>query len=243
MADRHCQHSLFRPMQRLGSALILSIVAACGQEPDSPSETPTTDVANLQESIAHGRLVAFGGPPAGPENACFSCHGIHGQGDAAAAVPRLAGLSAHYIAKQLTDYANGSRRSDVMEPIAKSLAAFDRQALGLFYQHLTVDPAKRPPTLPQDPALVQRGALLYAIGAKELRLQGCVNCHGPGGRGLPPAYPAVAGQPSSYTAAQLRDWKEGERKNDMANVMAQVAARMSDRDIEAAAAYLAELQP
>ncbi len=46
--------------------------------------------------------------------ACLGCHGPDGKGIAAAGFPRLAGLSAGYLSKQLADFRNGSRKQAVM---------------------------------------------------------------------------------------------------------------------------------
>jgi len=72
----------------------------------------------------------------------------------------------------------------------------------------------------------------FAIGASA-----CNNCHGPGGSGEPPAIPLLAGQFDPYIAAQLRDWRDGTRKNDGGQQMAGLAKRLDDRDIAAVAAY------
>jgi hypothetical protein len=55
-------------------------------------------VSSIDEtpSVAHGQLIAVGGGPGGVGAACFSCHGLQGQGDAGGAFQRLAGLDAHF---------------------------------------------------------------------------------------------------------------------------------------------------
>jgi cytochrome c553 len=52
-------------------------------------------------------------------------------------------------------------------------------------------------------------------------------------------YPNLAGQKAEYTAAQMRAFRSGERKNP---IMAPLAANLSDADIEAVAAYYATLR-
>ena len=59
--------------------------------------------------------------------ACASCHGSDGGGQAS--FPRLAGMNAAYMLKQLGDFASGSRANAVMQPIAKALAPADRVAI------------------------------------------------------------------------------------------------------------------
>jgi cytochrome c553 len=193
-------------------------------------------------SVAQGQLVAVGGGPGGAGAACFSCHGLQGQGDAGAAFPRLAGLDAHYLAKQMDDYAAGARADAVMAPISQQLSQADRRSVALYYAGLS-------PQAPQvgaagaDAHLIQRGAILYAQGSAEHGIQACANCHGPGGRGLSRVYPSIAGQPLSYVETQLRRWQAGVRRNDIADLMGSVARRMTDEDIRAVSAYVAGLAP
>ena len=66
---------------------------------------------------AAGEVIAMSGGDGGAANACFACHGMAGQGDGVAA-PRLAGLDAGYLQKQLRDYASGLRSDATMTPIA-----------------------------------------------------------------------------------------------------------------------------
>jgi cytochrome c553 len=67
----------------------------------------------------------------------------------------------------------------------------------------------------------------------------CLACHGKNGIGIIPMYPNLAGQKAEYTAAQMRAFRSGERKNP---IMAPLAANLSDADIEAVAAYYATLR-
>ena len=75
--------------------------------------------------------------------ACAGCHGSDGGGQAA--FPRLAGLDAAYLRKQLDDFAAGRRRNAVMQPIASALAAADRSAMAEYYAGL---PARARPSPP-----------------------------------------------------------------------------------------------
>lgn len=155
-------------------------------------------------------------------------------------MPRLAGLNADYLAKQLDDYAEGRRENAIMQPIAQGLSTEDRAAVALYYARM--DAAAPPPLGAAEPRLNQHGAVLYAQGASSGRVQACQNCHGPAGQGLPP-YPALAGQPSAYVTAQLEAWQNGTRSNDPHGMMKSVAERLSPEDIQAVATYLAELSP
>ena len=194
--------------------------------------------AVAQPDTARGALIALGGGPGGARNACFTCHGIAGAGQAATGTPALAGLDADYLKRQLDDYASGRRPNEIMSPIAHGLGPAERQAVSRYYAEMPRGPAEsaaRP-----DAALLQEGAALYAAGAPPRDVQACLDCHGPKGHGLDPV-PAVAGQPAAYTAGQLRLWQEGKRTNDPDGVMARVARKMTVREIAAVAAYLESL--
>ena len=194
-------------------------------------------------SAAQGHLIAVGGGPGGAGAACFTCHGLNGQGDAGAAFPRLAGLDAHYLAKQLEDFASGTRPNEVMSPIASQLSHADRISVALYYAGLPAQASVLPEESTQNLYLLQRGAILYAQGLAGSGVQACTNCHGPGGRGLNRIFPAIAGQPAAYVETQLRLWQHDVRRNDIVGMMSGLAERMSDEDIRAAAAYIAGLPP
>lgn len=72
--------------------------------------------------------------------ACIACHGPTGRGNPAAGYPALNGQHAAYTAKQLNDYASGSRTSDgvthVMRDTAERLSQEDIQALASYVQGL-----------------------------------------------------------------------------------------------------------
>lgn len=185
-----------------------------------------------------GKAVAVGAAESSAATACFRCHGLDGSGDAAAAFPRLAGQSAEYIYKSLKDYASGARPNEIMAPIAKALTEGEMRDVAAYY---AAQSAPASGADEADPHLLERGGVLNAIGSPEQGLQGCMNCHGPSGAGLPPTYPALAGQNARYLKLQLQLWREGRRAGDPLGVMAGVARRLEERDLEALAAYFASI--
>ncbi|MCB1858012.1 MAG: cytochrome c4 [Gammaproteobacteria bacterium] len=62
----------------------------------------------------------------------------------------------------------------------------------------------------------------------------CLACHGPDGNSPNPIWPKLAGQHPGYIVQQLRDFKAGDRKNDL---MTPMVAPLNDQDIEDLAAY------
>jgi cytochrome c553 len=171
---------------------------------------------------------------------CVQCHGAQGEGIPSANFPRIAGQPEQYLAKQLEDYANGSRRNALMEPIAKALSRKDRETLAAYYAQLGPPVAKERRA---SGSSSERGEMLAASGDAQRRLQACNNCHGPGGAGRAPGLPYLAGLDAGYLAATLNAWKQGMRANDPGQQMAVIAKALSAEDVQAVAQYYASLSP
>jgi cytochrome c553 len=171
---------------------------------------------------------------AGGAVACVSCHGAKGEGNAAAGFPRLAGLNAHYIEAQLDNFADGKRQNPVMAPIAKQLTASERKAVAAYYGAL---PTAKVVAVVDESALKtgDTGAWLAVRGRWDDNLPACVQCHAPGGVGVGTAFPALAGQPAAYLAAQLHAFKSGARPGGPLDLMTVIAKRLSDADVMAVA--------
>lgn len=172
--------------------------------------------------------------------ACSSCHGADGGGQAAAGFPRLAGLDAAYLQRQLDSFADGTRDNAVMAPMAKALSEDERHALAEYYSHLPIPPAAAKGTAP--PAGDALGEKLATRGRWSRQVPGCVKCHGPHGVGVGAHFPPLAGQPATYIANQLRDWQQGKRKNDPLDLMRHVSAALDEADIKAVSEWFA-VQP
>ena len=82
-------------------------------------------------------------------------------------------------------------------------------------------------------------ALAGDAAAGKAKSATCVACHGPDGNSVNPMWPNLAGQQEMYLAKQLRDFRDGNRKDP---VMAPMAAALSDDDIANLAAYYASLE-
>lgn len=169
---------------------------------------------------------------AGGLAACASCHGAQGEG--MAAMPRLAGINAAYLRKQLDDFANGAREHALMSPIAKVMSPATREAMSAYYGAMSL-PAPTPP----DEA--HPGARVAQRGAWDRNVPGCVQCHGPGGRGVGEAFPPIAGQTAAYLSAQLDAWKAGRRSNDPIGLMQAAARGLTAEEISDVADYFSKL--
>lgn len=170
--------------------------------------------------------------------ACASCHGMEGAGNSAAGYPALAQMPQAYFTKQIADFKSGTRSNAVMTPIAKAMTPEDAEAAASFYAAL---PRPQSPSAPADAGMVARGENLAVNGAWDRNLPACFKCHAPGGVGVAPSFPPLAGQHVGYTVSQLQAWKAGKRTNDPLLLMKTVAEKLSDDDMRAVAAYLATL--
>lgn len=193
-----------------------------------------------QAHAADGQKIFTQGGSNPAAMACASCHGADGMGMAAAGFPRLAGLPASYIAKQLADFRAGTRSNPVMQPLAAALADDEIQAVS---QTLAAMPAPAYPRIGRAEAAEGRGAVLALRGAWERNIPECVSCHGPGGSGVGEAFPPLAGQSAQYLTSQLNAWRQGTRKNDPNDLMGHVARAMTDDEVKAVADYFASLSP
>lgn len=181
--------------------------------------------------VATGELVALSGGGAGADNACFTCHGLQGEGDGAAS-PRLASLPSGYLERQLEAFADGRRNHPKMSWISRHLAPETRRLVSGYYEGL---PYSRPGPIPAG------ASRLYHQGAPERGVPACASCHGSYGEGLGPANPPLAGQPASYLMTQLDQWRRSERRNDPGEVMLRISRLLSPSESAAVSAYAATL--
>ena len=75
------------------------------------------------------------------------------------------------------------------------------------------------------------------VEAGKKKAEACVACHGNNGNSPSGMFPSLAGQSDRYIYLQLRDYKEGRRKNPM---MSAVAAGLEKQDMKDIAAYFSK---
>jgi cytochrome c553 len=180
--------------------------------------------------------------PAGAQNstqACAACHGANGEGNAATGAPRIAGQPAFYLERQLQAYSEGSRQHPVMGPIAKGLNDAERQQAAARFSELDAPRAKD--SAPGQDS--QRGGILATKGDEMRHVQACENCHGPGGSGLAPNSPYLAGLDRKYLESALAEWKAGTRRTDPSQQMPMIAKQLNPADVAAVAQHYASLPP
>lgn len=181
---------------------------------------------------ADGETIAMSGGRGGAANACFRCHGLDGAGDKVS-VPRLAGLEAGYLQKQLEDYASQLRLDRAMHEAARWLSASDRRAVAAYYSAMPAAPS---------PASPVRAPAVWEMGDRARGLAACAACHGDDGRGVGSGGPALAGQPHAYTLGQIQAWRTAERRNDPGGLMSSAVATLTPEEGRAIAFWL-EQQP
>ena len=169
---------------------------------------------------------------------CMACHGADGGGMATAGNPRLAGLNATYLQKQLDDFASGARTSPMMQATARALSEDERQALAIYYSKQPMALALAKPAAPM-PAVDSVGAVLATRGRWDQQVPACVQCHGPGGVGVGEHFPPLAGQSATYIEAQLKAWQQGTRHNDPLQLMQHLSSVLSEQDVRAVAEWFA----
>lgn len=185
---------------------------------------------------------AFGRGTVGPDlpQSCVQCHGLDGAGRPGGAFPNLTVLNATLIREALTAYANGSRESAYMQPVAVQLTDSQIDSLA---RHFAALPRTMSPQFAAAPAMLALGRRIAEAGVPAEGIGACQNCHAinQANRRL---YPAIAGQNAIYLRDQLRLYREGKRGAKIAaNPMIAVAKNMTDAQIDAASAFYAAMAP
>ncbi|OLU20422.1 cytochrome c4 [Pseudomonas sp. PA1(2017)] len=182
-----------------------------------------------------GAAQAAGDPAAGQAKAvvCGACHGVDGN-SALANFPKLAGQGERYLLKQMQDIKSGARPVVEMTGMLEPLSEQEMADVAAYFasQKMSVGAA--------DAALVERGQALFRGGKLAEGMPACTGCHSPDGAGIATAgYPHLGGQHAAYIAKQLTAFREGERSNDGdAMIMRDIAAKLSNKDIEAVSSYV-----
>ena len=211
-----------------GGGLLLALCAMVLATACTDRMTPSDDRWGRS-----GELIAMSGGEGGARYACVTCHGARGEGNGFDA-PRLAGLPAGYLQKQMEDYATGLRAHEVMRDVARFLDSHERVRVADFYAALPPQafPFQTQPAT--DEAIAATTPALYAST--------CQACHGVEGVGTVTAPPLNA-QPAFYLAQQLQDWQVSKRRNDGHHVMLKVAQQLKPGEVRQLSLYLAQIPP
>lgn len=200
--------------------------------------------AVLSANAAFAQETTAGDPEAGKAKsaACAACHGNDGN-SMIDMNPKIAGQHASYLVKQLQDFKTASqtggaegRNNAVMNGFAAGLSEQDMRDLAAYFSSQDMTPGETPENM------VEAGEALYRGGDADRGITACIACHGPRGNGMGLAnFPDISGQHATYTKAQLEMFRSGGRANDLNGMMRDIAARLTDEDIEILSQYLSGL--
>lgn len=189
-------------------------------------------------------VLAKGDPEQGKAKSvtCAACHGTDGN-SAIAMNPKLAGQHAGYLLKQLQEFKLASqtagaegRNNAVMNGMAAALSEQDMLDLAAYFssQEATKGEASED--------AIELGQKLYLGGDLERGITACIACHGPRGNGTSlSGFPDISGQHADYIATQLRAFRSGDRNNSLNGMMADIAKKMTDDEIDTISSYVAGL--
>ena len=216
-----------KPFSHLLLAAVLAVgafpsFAADPAKPAAKTEAPKAAKPDLAKADANYAAV------------CLACHGVDGN-SAIAANPKLAGQHPEYLVKQLQEFKSGKRNNAVMKGFASTMSDEDMRNMAYWAN------GKKPKAgFAKDKELVALGERIYRGGIADRQVPACAGCHSPNGAGMPSQYPRLSGQHADYTDGQLKAFRDGVRKNNAQ--MADVAAKMNDREIKAVSDYIAGLR-
>lgn len=166
---------------------------------------------------------------------CTVCHGSHGNGNPAIRAPKISGMEAWYLRRQLESFRDGTRGTHPddtagheMQPVGVRLR--DKAGIDEAIAYVSSFEPKTPPiTIEGD---VTRGRSLYVT---------CESCHGAKGEGNQAmGAPALAARTDWYLVTQLQNYQTGVRDNAQ---MRAIAATLPDQQaIDDVVAYINTLR-
>lgn len=181
-------------------------------------------------SVAHAAGDAAAGQ--GKTAICAACHGTDGN-SAIGNFPKLAGQNERYLLKQLQDIKAGNRSVVEMTGLLTNLSDQDLADISAYFASKNVQ------TGAAKADLVEAGEKIYRAGVASKGIAACTACHGVEGKGIASAgYPQLGGQHAQYVETQLKNFRVGARNNDPQAMMSTIAAKLSDKEIQAVASYI-----
>ncbi len=182
---------------------------------------------------------------------CAPCHGEFGEGKSDGTYPRLAGLDAAYIARQLRNFKQRKRINIPMYPFTteRELPEEDVVTIAAYLSRIKL-PTKLPPVDERNFDALDRlragqrvlNIPRYTKGNPEaggrLYRKECATCHGPRGEGnRARIIPPLTGQHSLYLRRQVALFRKGKRIHD-SPADAEIFRRFSDSEIDDILAWL-----
>lgn len=214
----------------LAAALALGALPLCAQSAPLPDPLAVLapwardkvlaarqDAKVREQAYQHGaRLAPF----------CANCHGPAGH-SVLPDVPNLAGQNTVYVLNQMNKFHDGRRRGNFfMEGLVKAMSNEERFAVAVYYTN-------------QEPASFKGADPALAAAGKALYEDGCKRCHGADGAGSE-RNSRIAGQHPAYLEQSLRRYRANTDRSE--ERMQKATRTLSDRDIQALAAYVGSLR-
>ncbi len=202
--------------------------------PRTPAAADSGASASAAPAAAGDVKIVGNFPGQAKAAACTACHGADGN-SLITMYPKLAGQNADYLAKQIHDFKDGSRKDPVMAPMVAALSEQDITDLSEYFaaQKATAGNGKAN----------DEGQKLYFGGDAERGITACIACHGVNGKGMgKAAFPGVGNQNVEYLTTQLEKFRSGERANDNSKIMRDIAARLTDADIASLTQFMSSLK-
>lgn len=165
---------------------------------------------------------------------CGLCHGPEGE-SASRIYPRLAAQHPVYMRKQLADFRDGRRKSEVMYEMTKDLKDDEIALLANFYAGKPAGASQ-----PGDADLAAVGRYIYHKGNTYSGVPSCDSCHGAQGYGTE-QLPRLAGQHPRYLETQLQEFNQRARTNDNA-IMHTIATKLTELETRAVTVYIGGMQ-
>lgn len=167
------------------------------------------------------------------EASCAGCHGMDARGDGKRSIPALAGQRQTYLLKQLADFTEIERDSEVMHRVVSRQVLARPQSWADIAAYVSSLEAAQ---------LGERGdGKRLQLGEAIFREQ-CAACHGDDGRGDREGFvPSLRNQHYSYLLRQMRDIA-GWHRRDVEEGLIRFLESLAPDEQEAVADYLARLQ-
>jgi cytochrome c553 len=201
-------------------------------------------LSRILASLAFGLLALASAAEPVPDTlaqralACTGCHGRSGRAAPDGYYPRLAGKPAGYLYNQLLNFRDGRRDYGLMSELIAPLSDGYLQELAGHFASLDLPyPPPQKPTIPA--AELGRAEQLIRQGDAARKLPACTACHGERLTGAQPAVPGLLGLSRDYLNGQLGAWRNGQRRAQAPDCMAQIAKTLTVAEINAMTQYLA----
>lgn len=229
---------------RFATAMSLLVLGSPGFAGDPPpASAPATPTAAewLARLAAKPRGDARRGQALHQSLFCASCHGEAGVAPTLN-WPHLAGQREAYTFKSLQDYQQGLRaggeHAALMASATEGMTPQEMADVAAWYATL---PAPKEKDTPRRAELVAGIVPLIRRGDPARLLTPCASCHGARGQGGHQEAAALAGQNPQYFVRTMLDFQRGQRVTDVHRGMRFVATRLTPEEIQALAAYYADL--